>query len=95
MERPVSERTAAGLRQIQWEPFLRCRAAIQPEGTGPESEAMALSAMSRFRVTIRRRADLMIDHRLRWRGRTLAVRQIVDDPRLPEQLVLRCEEVRP
>lgn len=94
IERPVSERTAAGLRLVDWEPFLRCRAAIQPEGTGAESEAMALSAMPRFRVTMRRREGVMIDHRVLWRGRILAVRQVIDDPRLPDRLVLRCEETR-
>lgn len=94
VERPTADRTSAGLRLVQWQTVLRCRAAVQPEGAGPESEGMALSAMPRFRVTIRRQAEVMIDHRVLWRGRPLAVRQIIDDPRLPDRLVLRCEEVR-
>jgi head-tail adaptor len=94
IERPVALRTSAGLQEAGWEPVARCLAAIQPEGIGPESEAMALSAMARFRVTIRRRAGIAIDQRIRWGGRTMMVRQLIDDPRMPDRLVLRCEEIR-
>lgn len=95
IERPVSQRTAAGLRVVEWARLAECRAAIQPEGAGAESEAMAYSAMPRFRVTMRRRDGVTIDHRVLWRSKVLAVRQVIDDPRLPDRLVLRCEETRP
>lgn len=94
IERPTRLRTPTGLQESGWEPVARCLAAIQVEGVGPEREAMALSAMPRLRVTIRRRAGIAIDQRILWRERILMVRQIVDDPRLPERLVLRCEEAR-
>lgn len=94
IERPLTARTAAGLPTGGWEPVVSCRAAIQPEGAGPESEAMSFSAMPRLRVTLRKRTGLSIDQRVRWGSRLLMIRQVIDDPRAPDRLVLRCEEVR-
>jgi head-tail adaptor len=94
IERPALARTPGGLQESIWEPVLRCLAAIALEGAGPESEAMALSAMARLRVTIRRRGGVAIDQRVRWGSRILMVRQLLDDPRTPDRLVLRCEEAR-
>jgi head-tail adaptor len=56
--------------------------------------ADTLSAMPRWAVTMRKRE--WIDQRIRliWRGRMLAVRSVVSDPREPAQMVLTCEEVR-
>ena len=94
IERPTTSRTPEGLQQPGWEPVASCLAAIAVEGVGPESEGQALSAMPRLRVTIRRRSGVTIDQRIRWKSRTLMVRSVVDDPRLPDRLVLRCDEVR-
>jgi head-tail adaptor len=94
IERPTTTRTPTGLQEAGWEPVASCRAAIELEGVGPESEAMTLSAMPRLRVTMRRREGIAIDQRIRWGSRTLMIRQMLDDPRLPDRLVLRCEEVR-
>ena len=94
IERPLGGRTASGLPTGQWEIAGSCRAAIEPEGAGPESEAMSLSVMPRFRVTLRKRSGLSIDQRLRWGERVLMIRQVVDDPRTPDRIVLRCEEAR-
>lgn len=94
IERPATTRTAAGLQEAGWEPVATCLAAITLEGAGAESEAMALSAMPRLRVTIRRRSGIAIDNRILWRSRTLMIRQMLDDPRHPDRLVLRCEETR-
>lgn len=95
IERPSSERTAMGLRSAGWETVARCLAAIEPEGVGPEAEAQALSAMPRFRVSIRRREGVAIDQRVRWGSRVLMIRQLLDDPRRKERIVMRCEEARP
>ncbi len=95
IERPSSERTAMGLLTAGWEPVARCLAAIEPEGIGAEAEAQALSAMPRFRVLIRWREDVAIDQRIRWGKRLLMVRQLADDPRRRERIVMRCEEIRP
>lgn len=94
IERPTTSRTPTGLQEAGWETVARCRAAIQLEGVGPQAEAQAMSAMPRLRVTIRRRPDIAIDQRIRWGERILMVRQILDDPRLPDRLVLRSEEAR-
>lgn len=94
IERPVTTRTATGLQETGWEMVATCRAAIELEGVGSESEAQALSAMPRLRVTIRRRGGIGIDQRIRWGARILLVRQLLDDPLLPDRLVLRCEEAR-
>lgn len=94
IDRPTTRRTPTGLQEADWEPVARCLAAIAFEGVGAESEGQALSAMPRLRVTIRRRSEVAIDQRIRWRSRTLMIRQMLDDPRTPDRLVLRCEEVR-
>ena len=73
---------------------LSCRAGIVAEGVAAAVDAMSVSAMPRFRVTVRRLSDIAVDQQVRWRGRRLVVRQVLDDPQLPDRLVLRCEEQR-
>lgn len=94
IERPGEERTAMGLLTSAWEEVARCLAAIVPDGAGPEREAMALSAMPRFRVAIRPREGIAIDQRILWGKRVLMIRQMSDDPRGRDRIVMRCEEVR-
>lgn len=94
IERRVSERSAIGVQLSGWERVARCLAAIDPEGVGAEREGMALSAMTRFRVTIRWRAGIAVGQRVRWKDRWLTIRQRRDDPRHPDRIELRCEEVR-
>lgn len=74
--------------------MLSCLAEIVAEGAGAADEAMSVSAMPRYRVTVRRQGEFSVDQQIRWRERRLLVRQIVDDPKLPDRLVLRCEEQR-
>lgn len=94
IERRAEARTSAGLRLEVWEHVGRCRAAIRPDGWGAQEEGASLSALPRHRVSVRRRDGLQVDQRLRWGTRLLHVRQIIDDPRLPDRLILRCEEER-
>ncbi|SRR5260221_10925094 len=94
IERPVSERNAMGLQEPGWEEVCRCLAAVVLESIGAESEAQALSAMPKYRVTIRQRDAIAIDQRVRWNGRFLIARQLLDDPRAKDRIVMRCEEVR-
>ena len=94
IERAVSGRSAIGTQQSGWEQVARCLAAIKPSGAGAEREGMALSAMPRFDVTIRRRDGVAVGQRVRWSGRWLQVRQLIEDPRTPDRTLLRCEEVR-
>jgi SPP1 family predicted phage head-tail adaptor len=94
IERPSTERTAMGLQIAGWEKVAECLAAVEPEGVGPEAEAQALSAMPRFRVSIRWREGVDIDQRISWGKRRLMVRQLLSDPRRKERIVMRCEEIR-
>ena len=94
IERPCAERTPGGLQQPGWEKVTDCLAAVVPEGAGSEAEGMALSAMPRFRVTIRKRVGIAVGQRVRWAGRAMLVKQRIDDPRLRDRILLRCEEMR-
>ena len=94
IERPAGLRTAAGLQGAGWEPVARCLAAIVAEGAGAEAEAMALSAMPRFRVTLRKRDGIAVGQRVIWGERAMLVKQRIDDPSLTDRILLRCEEMR-
>jgi head-tail adaptor len=69
-------------------------AALMPIMPAELASAGGLSAMPRWQVTIRKREGVGLRTRLCWRGKYLAVRALVSDPRLPAQLLLTCEEVR-
>ncbi len=94
IERPVALRTATGLQEAGFETVARCLAQVEAEGVGAEAEGMALSAMGRFRITIRPRDEVKVGMRVRWGARLLAIRQRIDNPRARDRLVLKCEEVR-
>lgn len=94
IERPISSRNAMGLQEPGWEKVCRCLASVTLENVGAESEAQALSAMPRFRVTIREREGIALDQRITWNGRKMMVRQLMDDPRARDRISMRCEEVR-
>ena len=94
IERPSAQRTPEGRQAPGWEPIAACRAAIVSGGFGAGVEAMALSAMPRFRVTIRRRGGLAVGQRIRWRERVMLVTGMVEEPRFPDRILLHCEEVR-
>ena len=94
IERPVALRTATGLQEAGFETVSRCLAFVEAEGVGAEAEGMALSAMGRFRLTIRPRDEVRVGMRVRWKERLLDIRQRIDDPRQRDRIVLRCEEVR-
>ena len=87
-------RNALGAILPEYEVVATCLAAVAPEGVGAETEGQALSAMARFRVTIRVRDGIAVGQRVRWRTRLLTVRQRIDDPALPDRITLRCEEIR-
>ncbi len=89
------ERNAIGAQLPSWTIIARCLAAIVPDGSGAETEGQALSAMARFRVTIRVRDGIAVGQRVRWGKRVLSVRQRIDDPARPDRISLRCEEARP
>ena len=94
IERPVTSRTAMGLQADGWEKVCRALAAIEPDGTGAEAEAQALSAMPRFRVTVRPREGIAVGQRISWRETQLMIRQLLLNPTEKDRIVLRCEQVR-
>jgi head-tail adaptor len=61
---------------------------------GQQSEGQALSAMPRYRVTIRAHDGIELDQRITWNERTLVIRQLLDDPRTKDRIVMLCDEVR-
>jgi len=94
IEQPIPVRNAMGMQEPGWEEVCRCLASVVPDSVGPQSEGQALSAMPKFRVTIRARDGIALDQRISWNGRKLMVRQLLDDPRARDRIVMRCEEVR-
>lgn len=69
-------------------------ASLMPLFPGDLTRADALSALPRWQVTMRKREGVGMRTRLTWRGKYLAVRGLVSDPREAAQMVLTCEEVR-
>jgi SPP1 family predicted phage head-tail adaptor len=69
-------------------------AAVSPLMPADLTQADALSALPRWRVTIRKREGVGLSTRLTWRGKYLAVRMAISDPQTPAQMHLTCEEVR-
>lgn len=94
IERSSEVRDATGLRVEEWETVCRCRATITLDGIGAESQGQALSAMPRYRVTIRRREGIAVGQRVNWGERRMMVRQLLDDPRAKDRITMRCEEMR-
>ena len=94
IEQAISVRNAMGLQEPGWQEVCRCLASVVPDSVGPQSEGQALSAMPKFRVTIRARDGIALDQRISWNGRFLMVRQMLDDPRAKDRISMRCEEVR-
>jgi head-tail adaptor len=94
IEALTEERNAIAAQVAEWTVVARCLAIVAPEGVGAEAEGQSLSTMARFKVTIRTREGIAVGHRVRWSGRLLGVRQRIDDPALPDRIILRCEEIR-
>lgn len=88
------DRLENGVSSEEMKVSLSCLAEIVAQGAAAADEAMSVSAMPRYRVTVRRQSEFSVDQQIRWRGRRLIIRQIVDDPMLPDRLVLLCEEQR-
>ena len=77
-----------------WESSGATWAAIAPLPSANPVSAETLSAMPRWQVTMRWRADVGVATRLSWRGEQLAVRSVTTDPRDPARMELICEELR-
>lgn len=91
----ANERLPSGASNGEMTRILRCLASVTTAGAGKAIDAMSVSAMPRFRVTVRHQATIRVGQQVRWRGRRLLIGEVVDDPMLPDRLVLHCEEHRP
>ena len=69
-------------------------AALSPLAPAELVAGDSLSAMPRWKVTMRKREGIDPRVRLTWRGKYLAVRAVTTDPQEPAQMVLTCEELR-
>jgi head-tail adaptor len=69
-------------------------ASLMPLVPASLSQADALSAKPRWQVTMRKRESVDLGARLTWRGKYLAVRSVISDPREPAYLIATCEEAR-
>lgn len=94
IEQPAAARDALGVREDGWETVCRCRASVRLESVGAQAQGEALSALSRYRVTIRRRDGIALDQRVSWGERRMIVRQLFDDPLQKDRIAMQCEEVR-
>ncbi len=94
VERPVSTRNSMGLQEPGWETVCNCLASVALETIGVESQGQALSSMPKYQIIIRQRDGIAIDQRIGWNERYFMVRQLLDDPRMKDRIVMRCEEVR-
>lgn len=69
-------------------------AAVAPLVRADLIAADVLSALPRWRVTMRKREGISPATRIVWRGRYLKVRGVESDPRTPAQMILTTEEQR-
>lgn len=83
-----------GASRAEMRKVMSCLACIVSEGAASAHEAGSVSAMPRFRVTLRADDRVAIDQQVRWRGRAMIVRALLADPASPDRLVLQCEEQR-
>ncbi len=69
-------------------------ASVVPLVPASLTAADTLSALPRWRVTMRKREGITQSTRLVWRGRFLGVRGVECDPRTPGFMILTTDEVR-
>ncbi len=69
-------------------------ASVTPLMPGPLTQGDTVSAMPRWQVTMRKREEIDPRIRLTWRGKYLAVRSVISDPREPGYMILTTEELR-
>ena len=85
--------SGAGTR-AKWDYDGAVWAAVAPLVPADLVVADVLSALPRWRVTLRKREGISPATRIVWRGRYLKVRGIESDPRTPAQMILTTEEQR-
>jgi head-tail adaptor len=87
----IDVRDDSGAAAGYWQPRGSVFAAVVPDGGGRGVEGEARRSRRRWRVTLRRAADVRLTSRLIWASQILAVLAVETDPRMPDRTVLRCE----
>ena len=93
-ERRSDERDILAGARGKWRYDGAAWAAVTPLGEGELIEADSVSALPRWRVTLRKRDGIDPASRIVWRGRYLRVRSVESDPREPAQMILTTQEQR-
>ncbi len=78
-----------------WETYAIVWAALEPGNGNDVLSAGRLEARVSHRVTIRRRGDVGINHRLKLGNRLFAIRTIMDEGPQALWMTLMCEEGAP
>jgi head-tail adaptor len=94
IERRHDARDALARGRAQWRYDGAGWVSVTPLIPADLTSADALSALPRWQVIMRKREDIGLWTRLVWRGRFLAVRNVISDPRDPSRMVMQCEEAR-
>jgi head-tail adaptor len=95
IERRAEGQTASGGRNGKWLYDGAAWVGVTPLIPANLEAADTLSSLPRWQVLMRKREGIGLDTRLVWRGRFLAVRSVISNPREPAQMILTCEEKRP
>ncbi|HWW65319.1 MAG TPA: head-tail adaptor protein [Sphingomonadaceae bacterium] len=94
IERRGGARDALGGAVGDWNAIGVRWARLEPRGYGPLIVGEALDARPRWRVTLRGQSGVAVGDRLLWRGRTMIVRGVMDDPATPDRTLFEAEEER-
>jgi head-tail adaptor len=87
-------RELGAITRTKWDYDGAVWAAVAPLIPADLITADVLSALPRWRVTMRKREGISPATRIVWRGRYLKVRGVESDPRTPAQMILTTEEQR-
>lgn len=92
LSRPNGARDAMGAAE-GWSEIGLAWCEVRPEGRGALFVGEARSGLMLWRVTLRAR-DVAVGDRIEAVGRTMIVREVLDDPALADRIVTIAEEVR-
>lgn len=94
IERRLDARDAMARGSDRWMSDGAAWASVAPLIPADLVQADVRSALPRWQVVMRNRPRLGVWTRFSWRGRYLAVRALIADPRDPDRVVMTCEEIR-
>jgi SPP1 family predicted phage head-tail adaptor len=94
IQQPTEVRDASGGFTLTWAKLATVSAKIEPQGAGEVREGEKQAARARYAVTIRYRADVTAQMRLKWRTRTLQIDGMPSGSKRSEVTVLMCVEAQ-